>query len=73
MYTYFIYFVGWWFFTSGYKQGIYCIWGMVIFTVSTICTVKGRPLEYADPSAPQLADANAIVFDKVNGEEQAQA
>ena len=40
MYTYFIYFVGWWFFTSGYKQGIYCIWGMVIFTVSTICTVK---------------------------------
>ena len=40
MYTYFIYFVGWWFFTSGYKQGIYCIWVMVIFTVSTICTVK---------------------------------
>lgn len=37
LYTYFIYFIGWWFFTSGYKQGIYCIWGMVIYVVSTVC------------------------------------
>ena len=44
MYTYFIYFVGWWFFTSGYKQGIYCIWGMVIFVVSTICSTREKPL-----------------------------
>lgn len=41
LYTYFIYFVGWWFFTAGYKQGIFCIWGMVIFVVSTVCSTKG--------------------------------
>jgi len=66
MYTYFIYFVGWWFFTSGYKQGIYCIWGMVIFVVSTVCSTKRLNLK---PAAPALADP--VVVDKVNEQEQA--
>lgn len=36
-YTYFIYFVGWWFFTSAYKQGLYCAWGMILFFITTVC------------------------------------
>jgi oligosaccharide repeat unit polymerase len=61
MYTYFIYFVGWWFFTSGYKQGIYCIWGMVIFTVSTICSTKKKTLlRKLDLTKPSLTDSVAL-------------
>ena len=61
MYTYFIYFVGWWFFTSGYKQGIYCIWGMVIFTVSTICSTKKKTLlRKLDLTKPPLTDSVAL-------------
>lgn len=63
MYTYFIYFVGWWFFTSGYKQGIYCIWGMVIFTVSTICSTKKKTLlRNQDLTKPPLTDS--VAFEK---------
>ena len=62
MYTYFIYFVGWWFFTSGYKQGIYCIWGGIIFFVSTVCMWK----IWALPVEPSISD-------KVTEQEQAQA
>lgn len=62
MYTYFIYFVGWWFFTSGYKQGIYCIWGAIIFFVSTVCMCK-----------PKTLPTESAVPDKVNEQEQAQA
>ena len=63
MYTYFIYFVGWWFFTSGYKQGIYCIWGMVIFTVSTICSTKKKTLlRNPDLTKPPLTDS--VVLEK---------
>jgi len=36
-YAFFIYFVGWWFFTSGYKQGIYCMWAMIAYVVMTCC------------------------------------
>ena len=67
MYTYFIYFVGWWFFTAGYKQGIYCIWGMVIFVVSTICMGNARPqIKKNDLAEP-------VVLDKINEQEEAQA
>ena len=58
MYTYFIYFVGWWFFTSGYKQGIYCIWGMAIFFISTVCMWQKK------------LPADSSVVDKVDGELQ---
>ena len=70
MYTYFIYFVGWWFFTSGYKQGIYCIWGMVIFVVSTICTEQ-RCVQ--DDKSEKSSLAEPVVLDKVNKQEEAQA
>ena len=63
LYSFFIYFVGWWFFTSGYKQGIYCIWGMLVFAVTTACAwklPKGR------------LPADTSVSDKVCGELQAE-
>lgn len=37
LYTFFIYFIGWWFFTPGYKQGIYWIWMLMIIFISTAC------------------------------------
>ena len=57
-YTFFIYFIGWWFFTPGYKQGIYWVWSLVIFTISTVCMW------------PKMLPADAPVVDKVNGELQ---
>lgn len=63
-YTYFIYFVGWWFFTSAYKQGIYCIWGIVIFFISTVCMRQGKISGKSPTDAPLL--------DKVNEQLQAQ-
>lgn len=44
-YTFFIYFIGWWFFTPGYKQGIYWIWSFIIFFISTVCM---RPKRIAE-------------------------
>jgi oligosaccharide repeat unit polymerase len=66
MYTYFIYFVGWWFFTAGYKQGIFCIWGAVIYFVSTVCMWQTRGTEKELPAEPAVSD-------KVSDQEQAQA
>lgn len=57
-YTLFIYFVGWWFFTPGYKQGIYWLWMAALFAITTIC-MKYLPLP-----------ANAPVLDKVSSEEE---
>ena len=65
--VFFIYFVGWWFFTSGYKQSIYCMWGVAIYLVTTICS---RPVELsqegAEPAGQSpagLADATADTGD----------
>ena len=66
MYTYFIYFVGWWFFTAGYKQGIFCIWGAVIYFVSTVCMWQKRGAVNELPAEPAVSD-------KVSEQEQAQA
>ena len=60
LYTFFIYFVGWWFFTSGYKQGIYCIWGGLAFIVTTLCSYNPRKsigMESADVAKELPADA----------------
>jgi len=59
-YTVFIYFVGWWFFTPGYKQGIYWAWSVMMFAISTAC-MKYLPLP-----------ANAPILDKVDSEEEGQ-
>jgi hypothetical protein len=44
-YAFFIYFIGWWFFTPGYKQGIYWIWSLFIFFVSTVCKQRKKLAE----------------------------
>lgn len=36
-YTFFIYFIGFWFFLAGYKQGIYWVWGLLIYFFTTLC------------------------------------
>lgn len=60
-YTMLIYFIGWWFFTPGYKQGIYWVWSLILFCITTVC--KGR-LRYWKLSL----EAKAPVLDKVDGE-----
>ena len=57
-YTYFIYFVGWWFFSPSYKQGLYWFWMFLLYFVTTVC-MKCLPLP-----------ANAPVLDKVSSEEE---
>ena len=44
-YTFFIYFIGWWFFTPGYKQGIYWVWSLIIFFISTVCMPRKKLAE----------------------------
>lgn len=62
-YAFFSYFVGWWFFTSSYKQGIYCVWCMYVFIATTACAWK---------LPRKILPADASVTDKVSGELQAQ-
>lgn len=57
-YTFFIYFIGWWFFTPGYKQGIYWVWAFIIFFISTVCARSrlSRKRLPAKSSAPEEVD-----------------
>lgn len=41
-YTLFVYFIGWWFFTPGYKQGIYWCWLFILFFITTVCMRQKR-------------------------------
>ena len=43
-YVYFIYFVGFWFFLAGYKQGIFWAWGVIVWVVSTVCALPPKGL-----------------------------
>lgn len=43
-YTFFIYFVGFWFFLAGYKQGIFWAWGVIVWGISTACGLPPKPL-----------------------------
>ena len=43
-YVFFIYFVGFWFFIAGYKQGIFWAWGIIVWVVSAICKLPAKPL-----------------------------
>lgn len=70
-YALFIYFVGWWFFTSGYKQGIYCSWAMIAYF---IMTCSGKRLKLKSENQTLIAKtlpADATVINKVNGQLQA--
>lgn len=82
-YTFFIYFIGWWFFTPGYKQGIYWFWGYIIFFITTVSMKSPRKVTHSESQgqpqdAPQLAlatdelPADALVLDKVDGKLQAE-
>lgn len=44
-YTFFIYFIGWWWFTPGYKQGIYWVWMVFLFVIPTLSMQKSLPAE----------------------------
>ncbi len=44
LYVFLIYFVGFWFFIAGYKQGIFWAWGIFIWVASTICRLPAKPL-----------------------------
>ena len=69
--VFFIYFVGWWFFTSGYKQSIYCMWGVAIYLVTTICSRPAELSREGDEPAGQLpaglADATVETGDAREG------
>lgn len=73
-YTFFIYIIGWWFFTPGYKQGIYWLWAYVIFFVTTVSArgVKGVAQESSGKSQPEALPVDAPVLDKVEGQLQAE-
>ncbi len=78
-YAFFIYFIGWWFFTPGYKQGIYWFWAYIIFFITTV-SMKGSTKKVAPTAQPseQSLDrqpalpADAPVLDKVEGQLQAE-
>lgn len=61
-YTVLIYYVGWWFFTPGYKQGQFWLWLAMIYFITTVCK-KYNPLP---PNAPVLDK----VCSEEDGEEQ---
>ena len=73
--TFFIYFVGWWFFTSGYKQSIYCMWGVIIYLVTTVCSKRAElpdgsetPAGLLPAEATAALPADAAPCGKVEGE-----
>ena len=47
-YTFFIYFVGWSFFTTAYKQGIYWLWAGWLYLIPTICMKWKLPADTAE-------------------------
>lgn len=57
LYTFLIYFVGFWFFIAGYKQGIFWAWGFVVWAVSTICRLPANPL----PEIPEEKRAQSDI------------
>lgn len=61
-YALFIYQVGWWFFTPGYKQGIYWLWALVMLVFTTICSSWGSARALAanpaqEPEVPEQQHA----------------
>ncbi len=57
LYTFLIYFVGFWFFIAGYKQGIFWAWGFLVWAVSSICRLPAKPL----PEIPEEKRAQSDV------------
>lgn len=42
-YVFFIYFVGFWFFLAGYKQGVFWAWAVLVWMISKICLQPNAP------------------------------
>ncbi len=57
LYVFFIYFVGFWFFIAGYKQGIFWAWGFLVWAVSSICRLPAKPL----PEIPEEKRAQSDI------------
>jgi len=75
LYTFFIYFIGWWFFTPGYKQGVYWCWAYIIIFVTTVSmkSTKKVTSESSEKNLPtESLPADALVLDKVEGQLQAE-
>lgn len=68
LYTFFIYFVGWSFFTTGYKQGLYCVWCAFIFIATTICAGRGKSVGCDRADLP----ADAALPDEVSQQDGVQ-
>ena len=70
LYTMLIYIIGWWFFTPGYKQGIYWAWGIFVFCITTASMGKVRHV----PSAPDLRalEAEPPVLQEIGCEDKGQ-
>ena len=71
-YTMFIYFIGWWFFTPGYKQGIYWVWSAIVFFISTVSMRMPKVEDKSEASAPEApSKADALASDTISEQEQA--
>ena len=57
-YVFFIYFVGFWFFLAGYKQGIFWAWGVIIWMISTICSLHPKALVKSEIQEENCAERN---------------
>lgn len=71
LYTLFIYFVGWSFFTTGYKQGLYCIWCAYILVATTICAGRANKTRKelpAETALPEEISCEQGVQDDVAGQ-----
>lgn len=64
-YTFLIYLVGWWWFTAGYKQGIYWVWSLFLFIIPTVCQSR--------KSLPAEASLSKELDGKHTGEDQVSA
>ena len=62
LYVMLIYFVGFWFFIAGYKQGIFWVWAVILWAVSTLCDLRPKTL------CPGEVDKEQNAESRVSGE-----
>ncbi len=55
LFTFFIYFAGFWFFLAGYKQGIFWAWGVIIWLVAKVCTLQPKTPAFSEVTEQQHA------------------
>ena len=67
LYVMLIYIIGWWFFTPGYKQGIYWAWGVFVFCITTASMGKVRRI-----APTRSLEGEPPILDKVSCEDESQ-